>query len=593
MPLTNRRGMRVFAAAVLAAGLAATSALPAGAASGPDAPPRTQPASAGITPGTGPVSLAVIVPLVVSPTTNGLVPADELALLTSAGGDLTRQLDAVAGTPAAIALDPQILASIRVLGTSAPESARQWLARLDAVSNEVFLLAYGDADLGAAIRTDTLDALQPSGFGFALDPANFAPVDDTEPLPTPTPTATDNPPPPADPDAPPAFPSTDDLLAWESTLPRIAWPSGAFGQAELPALVDAGYEHVLLSSNTTGDPAHPLIELDGIQGVVIDDAVSESLMIATATASPAARASALDALDAQLATETALHPGRGIVAALDRTWPHTLPGLPDALAQIASAASANLVPLGEILATTPGTGVLAEVDADEQHDAVFTSLAQAAADERAFSSVLADPAPLLDPRRLERLALYASAWSADDAGWAKATNAFRTRSNDIVTSVRLEQGSDLALLAAHANVKIAVSNALPFPVTVRVTADPLGGILRVLDDQVLTLEPESTASAQLPVEAVANGQVTMLTSLQSPTGVELDSGRASVAVHAEWEGIGTLVVALVLGFIFVAGLLRLILIRRRGRRGTDAEADAEPESGSDAAPDATPRASDG
>ena len=55
------------------------------------------------------------------------------------------------------------------------------------------------------------------------------------------------------------------------------------------------------------------------------------------------------------------------------------------------------------------------------------------------------------------------------------------------------------------------------------------------------------------------------------------AGRASVTVHAEWEGIGTLVVALVLGFIFVAGLLRLILIRRRARR----------------APDATPEASDG
>src|SRR5690606_22917081 len=118
--------------------------------------------------------------IVVAPTTTGLVPAEELAQLTGPTGDLTRQIDAVAGTPVAIALDPQIVASIRVLGAAAPESARQWLARLGALSNEIFLLGYGDADLGAAIRTGTLDALQPSGFGFALDPANFAPVDETE-----------------------------------------------------------------------------------------------------------------------------------------------------------------------------------------------------------------------------------------------------------------------------------------------------------------------------------------------------------------------------------------------------------------------------
>src|SRR5690606_10561431 len=97
--------------------------------------------------------------------------------LTGPFGALTRQLDAVAGTPAVIALDPMILASIRVLGSSAPESARQWLARLGALSNEVFLLAYGDADLVAAVRSGTLAELQPAGFGFALDPANFSPAE--------------------------------------------------------------------------------------------------------------------------------------------------------------------------------------------------------------------------------------------------------------------------------------------------------------------------------------------------------------------------------------------------------------------------------
>ncbi len=551
MPLTTRRALHAIGSAVLAAGLALATVVPASAASGADpAPPAndgTRPASVTVTPGVGPVSVAVIAPVTLPPSTTGLVSAEELETLTGPFGALTRQLDAIAGTSAAIALDPMILASIRVLGSTAPESARQWLARLGALSNEVFLLAYGDADLVAAVRTGTLADLQPSGFDFALDAANFSPVETPAPSPTPTPTT------PVDPDATPPFPTTEDLLAWSSPFPSIAWPSADVGAADLAALAAAGYQDVILPSTATGDPAAPLLALD----------------------SPSVRTTALDALTAQLAAETAARPGRGLVLTLDRTWPYAQPGLPDALAALRSTSAAAFVPLSSILATTPVAGRVTEGVASEERAAAFTELAADAAAETAFSSVLDDPAPLLDPRRLERIALYALAWHDDDAGWTEAVAAFRERSNEIVTSVKLEQGSDMALLAAHANVKIAVSNSLPYPVNVRVTVDPQGPILRVLESQLITVEPESTATAVIPVEAVANGQVTVLTSIESPTGVPLDSGHASVAVHAEWEGIGTLVVIVVLVLIFVAGLLRLIVTRRRARRKREAADESE------------------
>jgi hypothetical protein len=586
--LTTRRALRVLASAVLAAGLAAASVPPASAASAPDGEGATgsvtRPASVGVTPGSGPVSVAVIAPITLPPTTSGLVPAAELERLTGPFGALTRQLDAIAGTPVAIALDPMILASIRVLGNAAPESAQQWLARLGALSNEVFLLAYGDADLVSAARTGTLGELRPSGFGFALDAANFSPV--ATPAPTPTPTATA----PSDPDAPPPFPTTDDLLAWSTTLPAIAWPSADLGASDLAAFVEAGYDDVIVSSTATDDPSAPLVSLDGIQGIVIDDGLSESLVAAASAASPTVRTTALDALEAQLAAETAARPGRGLVLTLDRTRPYVQPGLADALTRLSSTASASFVTLGDILATTPVDGSLGDGTTTDERDAIFTALAQDAAAETSFSSVLEDPAPLLDPRRLERIALYGLVWHDDETGWREAVDAFRSRSAEIVTSVKLEQGSDMALLAAHANVKISVSNALPYPVTVRVAIDPQGPILRVLESQLLTVEPESTATAVIPVEAVANGQVTVLTSIVSPTGVPLDSGHASVTVHAEWEGIGTLVVVVVLVLIFLAGLLRLIVTRRRARRARAADAadaDAAPADAEAVAPEAS------
>ncbi|WP_219995705.1 DUF6049 family protein, partial [Schumannella sp. 10F1B-5-1] len=126
------------------------------------------------------------------------------------------------------------------------------------------------------------------------------------------------------------------------------------------------------------------------------------------------------------------------------------------------------------------------------------------------------------------------AWTASTSAWDRAVSDFHTRSAEIQSSVQLQSGSDVALLARNAEFKVAVSNSLPYAVTVRVVVDPQSPILRADRAIDLTVEPESTGTALVPVEAVANGEVEVLTSITSPTGVPLDSGHASVTVHAEW-----------------------------------------------------------
>ncbi len=565
MPLTTRSVGRALAAAVLVGALG-TGAGAAAASGSADHSGAAVPASAVITPGAGPVSVAVVVPVTAPATTTGLLSADDLTRYTGPFGTLTRQLDAVAGTRATIALDPLIPASIRVLGAAAPASATQWLARLQATSNEVFLLAYGDADVVAGVRTGTVGDLVPSGFGFALDPANFSPAVTAAPTPAPTET------PAPDPGAPPPFPTTEDVLAWTTALPRIAWPSADVGAGDIAGLAAVGYDDVIVPSTVAGEPSAPLVALDGVDAIVADSALSARLAEVVAATAPATRTAALDALDADLAARTAAAPGRGLVLTVDRAWNSTSSGLADALARLQATASANAVELSDILTTPAIAGQLGEGVAAPERDAIFTELAADAAAETAFSSVLADPGVLLDPRRLERVALYSLAWEQDAEGWTAAVEAFRERSTEILGSVKLEQGSDVALLARNADLKVSVSNALPYAVTVTVTVNPRSPILRANGSKELTIEPESTGTARLPVEAIANGEVRVLTSITSPTGVPLDSGHASVTVRAEWEGIGTLVVVIVLAIVFAAGVVRIVLKRRRSRR-----ADADPD----------------
>ncbi|MGV8851976.1 MAG: sortase, partial [Rhodoglobus sp.] len=153
--------IRVFSAAV-ALGLGLSLAA-SGASAVTD--PVTVPA---ITTASAATQVAIIAPLTVPTGSGGLISAELLAEYTGTSGLLTRQLDAVAGKPVAVAVDPMILASIRVLGTSAPQSARAWLQRLSLIGNEVVPLPYANSDPTLATQSGQSSMLEPISFDFAL-----------------------------------------------------------------------------------------------------------------------------------------------------------------------------------------------------------------------------------------------------------------------------------------------------------------------------------------------------------------------------------------------------------------------------------------
>jgi hypothetical protein len=543
---------------VVGAGVAAASPSTQGAIAAPRAPGD-------------PVALTLVVPLTVPPNSTGLLDADTLTRYTSPLGLLTRQLDAVIDTPVAIGLDPQIIASIRVLGTSAPPSALGWLDRLAGASNEVFALAYADADVAAAARAGALDQLSPLSFDFAIDPANFGEAQTATPTPTPTPSE-----PPEDPgDAIPPLPTTADILAWPYTIEQLAWPADdTITTAELDALGTVGYQAAILSSDNVADPAATL-ELGAMTGVVSDSSTS-SLVRAAAYASTAAELEAnLDALDAALTGEAAAAPGRSIVATLERRWPFTSYHLAEVISRLLASPSVTLGPLAAVVDATGVPSTVVDRPEDETRISNIRTALTAVADETAFATVLDDPLQLTAPRRLELLGLLTVAWLADDEGWSETLSEFLLSSDAIVSSVQLAQGSDLVLLARSTEVRVAVTNALPYPVTVRVSIFPTRPLLRVIENDVLlTIEGDATKTAFIPVEAITNGEVTIEVTLTSPTGVPIDSGFVRANLQAEWETVGTVAVLAVIVLVFGFGLARTIVKRRRAKAEAAAAGEA-------------------
>ncbi len=134
--------------------------------------------------------VGVLVPITATPAGGALLSADELTELTAPDGDLTAQLDGVAGTTAVLAVDPAILTSIRALGTAAPSTASDWLQRLDELPNARFALQFGDADLTVQAQAGLPEALAPLPLTSLLDPAAFPQQRAVTPTNTPPPPPT-------------------------------------------------------------------------------------------------------------------------------------------------------------------------------------------------------------------------------------------------------------------------------------------------------------------------------------------------------------------------------------------------------------------
>jgi hypothetical protein len=527
-----------------------------------------------------PVAVAVVVPFTVVPGTDGLIDTTTLAAYTAPGGLLTRELDAVAGTSATIGLDPMIVASIRLLGSAAPASALEWLDRLQSVPNEVFLLAYADADPAAAALAGLTD-LTPLDFGFAVDPAAFGPAVTPAPTPTDGATATPSPDPtaavPPDDTSPPPLPTTEDLLAWQTTLPSVAWPADGTVTADgLAALTSAGYDDVLLSAGNVSPASQAVVAFDGIDAVVADDTLTSLVRSATFASTPLVLTDALAQLTTALGAAAAVSPGRTLVATLDRHWPLGTAHLPQVMAAIDAAARTQSVPLSTVLAGATSQAQLAEPTADARADR-RAQLVSGASDVDSFSQIAADPFVITAPQRLSLLALLSVGWTTS-GDWDTPATDFLGRVRDVLDAVRIVRGSDVLLLSDRSELPITVTNALPVAVTVLVDVRPLRPVLTVEGGPVeLTIEANSSNKAKVPVKSIINGEVNVRVTLTDASGVELGTPRfVKVLVRAEWETTGTLIVAVLVVLVFGGGLIRNIVKRRRSARDAAGEKSTEP-----------------
>lgn len=542
--------------------------------------------------------IAVMVPVTATPDNGALLTADELSALTAPDGALTAVVEGVRGTSAILAIDPAIPAAIRVLGSSAPESAREWLRLLDALPNERFALQFGDADATTQAQAGLPGLLQPTTLAPFLNPSNFtepageiptptstpAPTpasvpsegtvssDGTEPTPAPSPS--DEPTP--QPTDGPVLPGDAELTAIESATPGILWPRSDVSAADLDVFstyVSDGAVTVL-SSSSVGGAVGAHAGVGGRSVLVTAAAASDALSRAAGEDDTAARQQRLAEASAHLSVLSQSNSTTPLLIGLDRDETRTAEALREAVASVDSPGFG----LSEVL-SVPASAATLSTEQDQSRALALRGMLDSEVVLGDFSSILDDGQVLLSPKRIQ--IMRATAVGLTEKGFDEAVSDVNVATTDTLNAVDIPPASTIQLLSANADLPFSVRNDLPWPVNIELSVKPSDPRLDVQSVTPWTIQPGTTTRVKVPVSArVGSGEVTLTLSLSSPTGVPISQPESvRVSVRAEWEAIGLGVFGGLIVLLLGLGIIRTI---RRRRREAGAEDDQETTSESDA-----------
>ncbi|ROR36629.1 murein biosynthesis integral membrane protein MurJ [Curtobacterium sp. JUb34] len=551
-----------------------------------------------------PVSVSVAMPVTVPKSTDGILSAAVLAAATSVDGTLTQQLDAAEDHNVAVAVDPRIIASIRILGENAPSAATAWLQRLEALRNETFALPYADADVTGLRQAGSDGILAPISLDQSVKSENFPGAETPAPTPTATPGQTSGPSSTATPsddattdagsgsgtgsgtgETTETLPTTEQLLDFPYSMDSIAWPAdGTVTAADLTALQRADKNTTIVSSGNTSAGANATIsasEKIGDDHVLVSDQSMSSLLRDAATAPDRQSwSSAMSELTATLATSARDGGTTGpILLTLGRDWPSDSTRLSQTLDALESTAWVAPADLSTTSKAVAGSLTLNSASTGAERIAQLKRLVQGEQGLSAFATILDTPTELTAPARLRLLALASNAWRGDDEGLTAAVDARTAAWAKQTTEVGIVDSSSLTLLGDRSSLPVSIRNSSDYPVTVHLAVQPSNSALRIVrNDIVVEIQPDSSTRATVPVQSVANGKVELTMSLSSPTGVAVaQPATVELNVQAQWETVITAAAAVALIAIFGFGIFRSIRKRIRRRNGElDDEDDDDP-----------------
>jgi len=506
-----------------------------------------------------PVPVAVAVPLTAPASGSEFLTATQLAQYTAPGGILTRELLDLQSTQVAVGIDPRIIASIRILGKTAPQTALDWLGQLEVLPNETFPLPWADADLTAPLHAGETSVLETKPLDYAIDPGLF-PATQATPTPTPTPGVVT-----------PVVPTSASLVQFNYTMPLLSWPAeNSVIPSDLPKLAQAGISNVILSSaNVKGAGGlGGASAKSGDTGIAIsDDVLSGYLRSAIQSSTRANSTEALTELTTSLAVASIASGStpHTILLTLGSNWATNESDFVRSLSQVYARPWTSTSTVASLFAGAPAAVTIAPERESAARLGLVESMLNAEAGVANFAPIAKTPDAITSSTRLRLLAALSNEWTTST--WPTAAEAFLSSASKITGSVQVAPSSEIVVIANQTALPVTISNNLDQEVTVVLSIRSRTALLSVdrnSRSQVITVDDSSQRRVQVPIEAVSNGNAEIVATLYSSTGVQVgQSVTIQVNVNAGWETTGTLIFAALVAALFAFGIVRTIRRRRR------------------------------
>jgi hypothetical protein len=190
-----------------------------------------------------------------------------------------------------------------------------------------------------------------------------------------------------------------------------------------------------------------------------------------------------------------------------------------------------------------------------------------------FGGALGDDAVLDVPLRTA-LSATSATWIGDEKTSAGRARSAQDELESMQGKIKLVPASGYNLVSDSAGVPITISNGLDTDITVRVRVSADRPVVRIGDPPLVKVPAGGDVQATVPVEAVANGELTLSSSLETDDGDPIgDTVRVPLRVNPAWENWTTLILVIAMGVLIVVGVFRA----RRTGSSTRAPATRDPE----------------
>jgi len=390
----------------------------------------------------------------------------------------------------------------------------------------------------------------------------------------------------------------------------IAWPAdGSANRADLAHLAASDKISTVVLASTTMPPSSqqtftpsaqtttPDGTASGMSVLLSDDTITQLLGSASATSGPATRFSVAQGFLAETAMIAAERPGwaRSIVVAPPRQWDPPAGLASDLLSETVHAPWLRPVSLAGLAAVKRPAGQVTRQDPPmtvsraRLGQSLVTQVRQLDQQAQVLRSIqaISSPSPVSG---LDR-AMFA----IESCAWRGRGRAGQQALADQISAVLTSEEHKLKiavtpreqLTGKAGTVPVTLVNRLPYPVRVRLRADPGGGVTVKNQPPTIPVGAGEQVIVKLQVTASGVGSTNLTLSLLTPGGTPIPGASTSMTIQATHYGtLALVIIAAVLGVFMISSGIRTF--RRRGQRGRHDARGSDPPGASPGPDDAAP-----